>query len=433
MALGLVWPTFSADGQVLDALVRREVVDSIAAQVERVYVDADTARMIAARLRGQLRAGAYDTVVEPARFAQLLTADLRSVNHDLHLSEQYAPPGGAGGTRAPVAFADRSQHYALGRIDVLPGNVGYMEINGFSSDPAARDVIVSALRYLESTDAIILDLRRNRGGDASLVNLLVSHFTGPDTIASLSVKLRAEGRSFTRYTLASVPGPRRPDVPLYVLTSRSTGSAGEDFAFVLQNMKRATLIGDRTAGAGHNVTFVQSGHGMRTGISFSRVSDPRTGKEWEQVGVQPDIRADAATAVDVAHSLALQTIASRSTDPQRAQLGLIRETVEARLRPHEVPAAILAAYAGDYEGNRHVTVEGSRLLYQFQPGVPPEAAVALSDSVFALASQVRLVFELDERGNVRLRGVGPDGSALTFARVGATQPGVRPQHDTHPS
>ncbi len=271
----------------LTSPVRRDVIDSVAAQVERIYVDADTAKLIAGRLRERQRAGAYDGITEPLRLAELLTTDLRSINHDLHLRVTFTPDEASGGRRSPVAFADRSQHYAIGRVDVLPGNVGYMEMTGFSSDAGAREVIVAALRYLETTDAIILDLRRNRGGDGGFVNFLISHFTGPDTIASVTVKSRGQGRARTRYTLASVPGPRRVDVPLYVLTSRGTGSAAEDCAFVLQNMKRATIIGDRTAGAGHNVTFVPSGHGFQTGISFTRVSDPRTGKEWEQVGVQP--------------------------------------------------------------------------------------------------------------------------------------------------
>ncbi len=196
-------------------------------------------------------------------------------------------------------------------MDVLPGNIGYFEINGFSLEPGAREALVGALTYLQTTDALILDLRHNRGGDANLVNFLISHFTGPDTLASVTVKTRTPNRSFTRYTLASVPGPRRPDVPLYVLISRSTGSAGEDCAFVLKNLKRATLIGDRTAGAGHNVRIVSSGHGFQTGISFSRVSDPKTGKEWEQVGVQPDVKIDVSAALDSAQAMARERTTSK--------------------------------------------------------------------------------------------------------------------------
>ena len=45
----------------------------------------------------------------------------------------------------------------FGRLDVLPGNVGYVELLGFAAAPEANDVLVAALRYLETTDAIIID------------------------------------------------------------------------------------------------------------------------------------------------------------------------------------------------------------------------------------------------------------------------------------
>ena len=84
----------------LDAAARQAVVDTIAAQLERFYVDADTGRLIAARLRDRRAARAYDRMVTTSAFAEALTSDLRSINGDLHLGVQYAPdlptehPGG---------------------------------------------------------------------------------------------------------------------------------------------------------------------------------------------------------------------------------------------------------------------------------------------------------------------------------------------------
>ena len=137
-----------------------------------------------------------------------------------------------------------------------------------------------------------------------------------------------------------------------------------------KNLKRATIVGDRTSGAGHNATFVPSGFGFQTSISVSRVSDPRTGLEWEQVGVQPDVTAGA-----------------------------------------------LASYAGEYDGNRRVTVMGDKLMYETGIGAIPEPLVALSDSGFALASQTRLHFGGDDRGAARLQAHLPDGSTATFSRT----------------
>jgi hypothetical protein len=250
------------------------------------------------------------------------------------------------------------------------------------------------------------------------VNFLISHFTGPDTIASLTVRNRSGNETFTRYTLASVPGPRRPTVPLYVLTSRFTASAGEDFSFVLKNMKRATIVGSRTAGAGHNNAVLDIGHGFGASISFTRVSDPRSGAEWERVGVQPDVDVDQARALGVAHAMALGALAKAESDPRRRRLlERTRETVEAEASPRVVSAATLAGWAGEYAGGRTVTVRDGRLAYSPRPGLPAEALVALTDSTFALGAS-RLTFERDGAGAVKLRIAPAEGEALTYERKG---------------
>ena len=436
-------PSGTASPAPLTATVRRTVVGTLAEQLTRHYVDADTGAMIARHVRERLAAGVYDTISSPGRFAEALTVDLRAVNGDRHLNVTYSPgnpgqrpgpegirmfgpptrgPGGPGGPGGPApngppAVAARRTNFSLGRVDILPGNVGYMDIRGFAGSPEVVDAIKSALDYLHNTDAIIFDLRRNGGGSPFSVNMIISHFTTADTIPSLTVKNRSGHETFTRYTLASVPGPRRPTVPLYVLTSGATASAGEDFTFVLKNMKRATIVGGTTAGAGHNNAVLDLGDGFNASVSFTRVMDPKTGAEWERVGVIPDVPVDPARALDVAHALALETIAARQTDAKwRRMLDLTREGIEARASPHTVPAATLGAYAGEYETGRTLSIENGCLMYSPRPGFLPEALIALSDSTFAFGA-ARLSFERDAAGSIRLRVTPPEGEPLTYARV----------------
>lgn len=426
-------PAAPAPPLPLDAARRRAVVDTLAARLVRHYVDADTGKLIAARVRARLTSGAYDAITSPARFAEALTVDLRSVNDDRHLNVTYAPdsPGsrpGPDGLRmpmlpstlptrfGPVSDAVRRTNYALGRLEVLPGNVGYLDIRGFSGAANVVPAVKAALEYLQGTDAIIFDLRRNGGGSPFAVNVIISHFTTDDTVASLTVRNRSGNQEFTRYTFASVPGPRRPTVPLYVLTSGATASAGEDFAFVLKNMKRATIVGGTTAGAGHNNANLDLGEGFNASVSFTRVVDPKTGAEWERVGVAPDVPVDQAKALDVAHALALKTIAASETDARRRRvLDLTREGIEAQTSPRPVAASTLAAYAGEYEGGRTVTVDAGRLMYSGRAGLPPEPLVALSDTSFALGA-VRISFDR-AGGRVHLRIAPPEGESLTYARV----------------
>jgi retinol-binding protein 3 len=429
----------------LDATIRRDVIDTISAALRRHYVDADTGRLIADRLESRRAAGAFDKITDPNRFAEVLTDELRAINGDKHLMVMYdatsqpgmrvgpegirmfGPPPGANppagdrpARREPspdmVAFAHR-EHFGLKRIDILPGNVGYLDIRGFMEGPETEEAVVSALKYLQFTDAIIFDLRRNGGGSPESVNLIISHFTGSDTLPSLTVSNRSGGEKFTRYTLATVPGPRRTTVPLYVLTSGFTASAGEDFTFVLKNLGRATVVGAPTAGAGHNNAMISSGHGFATSISFTRVTDPRTGAEWERVGVQPNVVVDPSHALEAAHALALKAIGDATTDDRwKRELSLTREVVEAQGAGRPVPKAILNGAPGRYEGGRSVTAQNGQLLYSRREGAPGDELVLLADGTFGIGA-ARIAFEREGDRVVRLRVIQPNGVSLVYARM----------------
>ena len=413
-----------AQAPTLDAALRQDVVDSLAAQLERVYVDADTGRLIARRLRERLAGGAYERLTEAGGFAEALADDLRAVNGDLHLGVQYAPgtpPGSAAGDEpapTPAMLAEwRARNFGLERAARLDGNVGYLDVRGFFDGPEALATADAALGFLERTDAMIFDLRRMPGGSGDMSNWLISHFTGPDTVPSLKIVNRSAGDSVVRWTLAKVTGARRPDIPLFILTSRGTASAGEDFTFVLHNLGRATVVGERTAGAGHNNAFIDVGHGFVASISYTRVMDPKTGREWERVGIQPDVAVAPDSALDVAHALALQAVAARVSDPARKrELVFTAEVVAARAHPRRLPAALLARYAGTY-GERTLTVRDGGLVFRRIP-FPPRPLITLNDSTFALESLERVTVENARVGRPRLVLVRSEGDTVRAQRTG---------------
>ena len=384
-------PAGSAQPAPLDARTRAAVIDSLAGQLQRHYVDADTARRIGDLLRARLRAGAYDSVTYPARFAELVTRDLREVNGDLHLGLRFQPPRGGpppGGASDAVR-----QNYGMGKAEILPGNVGYLEISGFLGVEGSDEAVAAAMRMLEHTDAVIIDVRRNGGGSGLMSHLVFSHFLPAEPVETIRVKSRDPQLSRLQTSLAEVPGPRRPDVPLYVLTSLNTGSAAEEFAFVLKNLKRATVVGDRTAGAGHMVAGAPMPHGFVAGISITRVSDPRTGAEWEAVGVQPDRSVPADQALGAAHAMALRAAAAEATDADRRRtLERTAEWVEARDRPRDFDPARLAAIAGRYEGDRVVQIVAGRPMLRRGVNGMAEELVPLADGSFAFGGTTRIGF-----------------------------------------
>ena len=401
--------------ETLTAAQVAEVVDSVAVQLERNYVSADTGRLIADHLRGRSAAGAYAAITRPAALAEALQTDLRAVNGDRHLYINVNTGGGGGG--GPNPQAQRRANYDFARVERLDGNVGYIKLTGISGAPEAREVAVNAFRFVQNTDAVILDLRGVPGGSGQMANFLISHFTAPD-LPSLNVYRRDSGRTVTRNTLAEVPGPRRTDVPLYVLIDRGAASAAEDIPFVLRNLGRATLVGERTAGAGRNNGLFSAAHGMAVSVSVSRVTDPASGREWEMVGVQPDIAVPAEQALTAAHQDALRKLAAAEADTvRRATLEAAAEYVGVQARPVAVAADRLAAHAGRYTEGRVVTAEGGRLYYQSGPDAPRRELIPLGENRFAIGPASRVEFAPGEGGRVQLRLTAPGDRPRAFDRV----------------
>lgn len=429
---------------VLTPELRRAVVDSVAAHLERFYVFSDTGRLIAERLRARVRDGAYDSLPSPYVFAPALTRDMRSLNHDLHLSVGVTTPtlvssppgittlpkGGPGGPRSlPAAVQDLAlmRHNNLGRIEILPWNIGYFEITGFTGNQESYDQIAAALRYLETTQAVIIDVRNHTGGAGDLADFLASHFTTSDTVPVLDYISPGTGETRRIYTKAAVTGPRRPDVPLFILTSRNSVSAAETFAFILKNLHRAILVGDTTAGAGRNVMRFDTGLGFFTSVSMSTIKDPRTGAEWEHVGVAPDVRVSPDLALATAHELALRELAQRDTSSQRrTEYGLLAVFVRAQAHPVSVPAAKLQRYEGVYTapGSKHfVEARGGNLFLRVSESDPGGLWIPLSDSEFGVQA-LRMVFEDLPGGRVRMKIIQSSGREEVLERSGPL-PGAR--------
>ncbi|HEX9166141.1 MAG TPA: S41 family peptidase [Gemmatimonadales bacterium] len=414
----LLWPRASIVPQApaprteLTAAIRAAVIDSAAQLLVRRYVEADTGRLLADHLKARLRARSYDGLDQPGQFAEAVTRDLRALNGDLHLGLRYVPGGLPAGGYGPDPVR---QNFGITRAEVLEGNVGYLEISGFLGAPGYRDAVVEALQLLSRTDAMIIDLRRNGGGSGEMSHFVFSHFLGATPVPTIRVTRRPPGRTEVRQSLAIVPGPRRTDVPLFVLTSQGTASAAEEFSFVLRNQGRATIVGTRTAGAGHMVATAPVGHDFVVSVSITRVADPSTGQEWEQVGVAPDRAVPAWVALPEAHAAALRAIDRQEADSaRRVLLARLIETADARRQPVPVPLERLARLAGNYEGSQVELVDG-KLRFARRAGGLGEELVPLGNDRFAMAA-ARLGFE-ERDGVTYLTMEQPNGTRVTWRRT----------------
>jgi len=172
-------------------------------------------------------------------------------------------------------------------------------------------VIAAAMNFLSRTDAMIIDLRYNKGGYGETVALLASYFL-PDA-AALSESRSKEGLKQI-WTSAYVPGPKYLNKPVYVLMSKRSFSAAEAFAYDLQALKRVTVVGEVSRGGANPSVMVLLSDRFGAIIPRAVTRNPVTNTNWDGKGVVPDVPAMSDQALDVAHLAAARAIAPAHRD-----------------------------------------------------------------------------------------------------------------------
>jgi hypothetical protein len=307
----------------LTPAARSEIVTALAHRLRDEYVFPDVGKALAARLAAKLKAGGYDALSAADAFQTALTDDLRTFGKDSHLRVRFrpdfrpGPPPGAALTpeQAAEARAEMAAHgFGLNRIERLPGNVGYLDVRGFFPTEFAAPAISAAMTLLGGSDALILDLRNNGGGEPQTVAYLLSYFFAEGDERHLNdIYNRLDGTTHSYWTDRSV-GTRYMG-PIYVLTSHDTFSGAEECAYDLKTQKRATLVGETTGGGANPGDYVPLADGFIAFIPTGQSINPVTKANWEHVGVAPDVPASAGESLGVAYVAALKALAAKSADP----------------------------------------------------------------------------------------------------------------------
>ena len=393
------------------AAQREQAVRELAGQLRQRYCDAEAGEKAALLIETKLAQGGYDGLADAAAFALAVTADLQDDTGDRHLRLRAVPPpepaaaaaapADPAAERAAWRAAVRRGNYGLPRVEVLPGNVGLLELRRFQPPDLAGDTIVAAMAFLANADAMIVDLRNCRGGSTHAMPLFAGYFFA-SPVSLFDMEFRGDGITEHYWTLPWLPGRRLAEVPLYVATSGYTFSGAEAFAYRMQVLKRATIVGETTGGGANAGGGVDIGPLFRAYLPMGRPTDRDTGGNWEGTGVIPDVKSPARDAVAMAHRVALGRLrATAASDADRARLDLALEMAEALHHPVALAPAELERLAGSY-GPYRVWALGGQLRVQRETEAP-----------YLLTPLAPLVFVSETDQPVRVEFLAGAGGAVT--------------------
>ncbi len=343
LAIGLALPAFAQTPaqpvSTIDAAIRTEAVEGAIKALNDAYVFPEVAQKMEAAIRERMQRKEYDNITDAMQFAAKLTSDLQAVSKDKHLRVVLSQASRFGMNQQQQREAAIKRNFGFEKAERLNGNIGYLDLRGFEPAALASDTAAAAMNFMANADALIFDLRQNGGGSPDMVAFLTSYLFDKRTHLN-SIYSRLTNRTEEFWTREDVPGKKFGNKPVFVLTSNRTFSAAEEFTYNLQNLKRATIIGETTGGGAHPVQARPLGKLFTITVPFARSINPITKTNWEGTGVKPDVAVSADKALKVAHLAALKAVEPTVTDARlQEQLKGLMASLQNEVGDVALPAA----------------------------------------------------------------------------------------------
>ena len=301
---------------VPDSEGHRELVVAIAANLEQFYVNRAIGQQLAEDLRAHHRQGDYNSLDLGPDLAARISRDIQTTSRALGIPRGvfvadvvYSARPLPAGPPPPITEEARERNRAailqqnclFETIETLPNNVGYLKLNGFANAAVCQEITGRAMAALNNAAALIIDLRDNGGGFGETALQIAGYlFDRPTYMYDPRPNSPVPAR-----TASPIAGNKLADKPVYVLTSSRTQSAAEYFVYNLKMLKRATVVGETTAGHQHSGAFRRINDHFGMGIQEAAPLDnPYPVKGWEVIGVEPDLKVSRKEAFDAAKMFA---------------------------------------------------------------------------------------------------------------------------------
>jgi len=253
--------------------------------------------------------------------------------------------------------------------------IGYFHLNGFEDPVKTAAMVDDIIRIFKDAKALIVDVRRNGGGDDQVGKVIADRFADRKRLY-MTTEIRSGDRhdqfSWKKYWHVEPGGPLQFTKTTILLTDRTSVSAAENFALAMRVLPHVTVVGDLTSGCFADMYGDQLPNGWRFSVSYKLFVD-YAGFCWEGIGVPPDLKQinskdDTEKGIDGVFELAVNLIESGglSLQPEEGSLKGVRRSLAAQLRkdiPEKGIAAALVTFdslkASDPDGSY---VDGDELI-----------------------------------------------------------------------
>ncbi|MDR6843784.1 S41 family peptidase [Flavobacterium granuli] len=385
------------------AAEQEQVIDSISLLLNKKYVFPEVAKKMSELILSNFKSGLYSSITDPVLFSERLTTDLLSISKDKHIHVKFNPTlikelketnKNPGQDELPASVLEqwKANNYGFKEVKILEGNIGYLDLRNFSDPSLGGETAVAAMNFLSNTNALIIDLRKNGGGSSEMIQLIISYLYNSEPVHLNNFYYRPTDSNTQTWTLPYISGKRMPNVDVYVLTSKRTFSAAEEFSYDLKNLHRATIIGENTGGGANPGGEEIATDRFTIFVPFGRAINPITKTNWEGTGVQPDIEVPADDALLTAQIKALEKLTAKEYQNSNKKYTWLLTSIKAKQHPLVLKPKESENYIGKF-GSRIITYENGNLYYQVD-SIRKSKMLPLEKDIFDLEdNMIRVEFK----------------------------------------
>lgn len=397
----------------LDNSTQKTVVKNLCNSLNKNYVYPDKAKLISDFITLNDNNGKYDSTNNQNKFANQLSADIRTISKDRHIRVVYdteleadivkyltSKKNANKISEADIA-KEEIKNFHFKKLEILPANIGYIELNGFAlPGKSTSNTIFSAMRFVAHTDAVILDLRNNFGGNPVVANEILSYFFADKQYIGRSYN-RIEDKWTEQYVgnRFKIEKDFVLKMPVYILTSKRTFSAAEGLSYCMQQLKKAIIVGDTTRGGAHLTRSFSLGNGYVAFIPFSRGENAVTKTDWEGIGVIPDIAVKENNALIEAqmHFLKAKLLA-QTTEEEKRKISYVINYLMSKKNIPLPQKELIDLFLGNYEYFTVRYLNNQLLFMDTKNHKEPIVMIPVSDKIYQIGLDYQVEFKLNDRG-----------------------------------